>query len=129
MDVKRLGLVIVISAAMLSGCASYRVSSNVEPAAALSARPTEEVLITEESLPLRAYRLIGPLEVSVKKLTVFHKDPTKEQADAALREKAAGMGADAVMEVRYSSGIGLTTWGYMDAQGKAVKLVKSNEPQ
>lgn len=46
------------------------------------------------------------------------------RADDALREKAVSIGADAVLEVRYSSGMGLTTWGYMDAEGKAVRLMQ-----
>jgi len=32
------------------------------------------------------------------------------------------MGADAVINVTYASGVGFTTWGYMDAKGVAVKL-------
>jgi hypothetical protein len=46
------------------------------------------VLISEDSLPNRKYKVIGPIEVSVKKLTIFHKDPTKEMANDALAEKA-----------------------------------------
>jgi hypothetical protein len=112
----------LLSAAALSGCASYRTSSNisVESTPVLSA--STPVLISEDSLPGREYRKIGLIDVSVKKLTVFHKDPTREQANEALREKAQAIGADAVIDVRYTSGIGLTTWGYMDASGTGVKL-------
>lgn len=60
--------------------------------------------------------------MSVKKLTVFHKDPTKEQANEALSEKARAVGADAVINTTYKSGIGFTTWGYIDANGTGVKL-------
>ena len=116
-------LSVVVASLTLSGCSSYRVSSNVQGAEAVAVTAKQNVIITERSLPAGTYSLIGPLNVSVKKLTIFHKDPTKEQADDAMREKAISMGADAVMEVRYSSGIGMTTWGYMDAEGKAVKLL------
>ncbi|MDO6460770.1 hypothetical protein Q4485_08680 [Granulosicoccaceae sp. 1_MG-2023] len=122
MKSKSLFVLILVSVMTLSGCASYRVSSNVSSSEPVAESAKANVLITEDTLPAGTFTLVGPLEVSVKKLTLFHKDPTREQADDALREKALGMGADAVMDVRYSSGIGFTTWGYMDAEGKAVKL-------
>lgn len=118
----------VVAIGLLSGCASYRVSSNVDappppsaPPAAGAAAPSA-VLVAEDGLPGRRYRVIGPVEVSVKKLTIFHKDPTREQANEALGERARAMGADAVVNVTYKAGIGLTTWGYIDATGTAVKL-------
>ena len=80
------------------------------------------VIIAEDSLPSRKYNAIGPVEVSVKKLTLFHKDPTKELANEALSEKARAIGADAVINVTYRSGVGFTTWGYIDASGTGVKL-------
>lgn len=123
MKTKIILLSVVVASLTLSGCSSYRVSSNVQGAEPVAVTAKQNVIITERSLPAGTFSLIGPLNISVKKLTIFHKDPTKEQADEALREKAISMGADAVMEVRYSSGIGMTTWGYMDAEGKAVKLL------
>ena len=79
-------------------------------------------MIAEDSLPARKYKEIGPIEVSVKKATIFHKDPTKEQANEALTESARVIGADAVINVTYQSGIGMMSWGYMDATGTGVKL-------
>jgi hypothetical protein len=108
----------VVSAA---GCASYRVSSNIEPTAPPAS--TTEVLISESGLPGRPFKELGPIEVSVKKLTLFHPDPTKELANAALIEKARSIGADAVINVKYTSGIGAWTWGYLDANGMGVKFV------
>jgi len=109
-------------ATMAAGCASYRVSGSAEaPAAALPAY-SGPVLIVEGDLKDRAYTAIAPIEITVKKLTVFHKDPTKEQANEALIEKARSIGANAVINVTYTSGIGFTTWGYIDAKGIGVKL-------
>lgn len=134
----------LIAIALTTGCASYRVDSNIpvatsadaaaggtadvavkaaESAAARKAA-LNRVLISEGTLSDQKYKEIGLIEVSVKKLTVFHKDPTKEQADDALREKAVAIGADAVLNVTYKSGIGFTTWGYMDAEGTGVKFEK-----
>ena len=126
MDIKRvilqstLATVVVIT----SGCASYRVSSNVDTLPAPTAASATPVLITEAGLSDRKFKVLGPIDVSVKKLTVFHKDPTKEQANEALVEKARLLGADAVINVTYASGIGFTTWGYIDAKGTAVKLTE-----
>lgn len=111
-----------------TGCASYRTDSNIPSAPPVSAapatavKPVTSVLISEDALPNRKFKEIGPIEVSVKKLTIFHKDPTKEQANEALTEKAKTIGADAVIKVVYKSGIGFTTWGYIDANGMGVKL-------
>ena len=40
---------------------------------------------------------MGKIEVTVNKTTAFHPDPTKEIVDLALQEKAAAIGADAVI--------------------------------
>lgn len=125
MKTKRASLLaatIIVSA--ISGCASYRTDSNITSEPTPSLRSNSNVLISEDSLPNRKYKELGPIEVSVKKLTVFHKDPTKEQANEALIEKARIIGADAVINVIYKSGIGLMTWGYMDANGTGVKLAE-----
>lgn len=124
-------LVTIIAAAALSGCASYRTDSNINSeTASAPAINLEAVVLILEDIPDRKYQELGPIEVSVKKLTLFHKDPTRKQADAALTEKARIMGADAVIKVTYKSGIGLTTWGYIDAKGTGVKWDQKvqNEP-
>jgi hypothetical protein len=133
MKLKKIGLlVVVISFVTTSGCASYRTSSNIksEPTSAVKSEPTSAVssniraIISEGSLPDRKYKEIGPIEVSVKKLTLFHKDPTKEQANEALIEKARAIGADAVINVTYEDGVGPFTWGYIDAKGIGVKFTE-----
>lgn len=111
--------------AAMSGCAAYRTDSNVTGDNNANAQRTVSgpVLIAENNLPNRKFKSLGPIEVSVKKLTVFHADPTKEQANEALRERARIIGADAVIDVTYKSGVGFTTWGYIDANGTGVKLL------
>ena len=125
MKLKKIGLlVLVIGIATTSGCATYRTDSNIksEPASAIDT--ATHVIISEGDLPDRKYKVIGPIEVSVKKLTVFHKDPTKEQANEALIEKARVIGANAVINITYKSGVGFATWGYMDAKGTGVKITE-----
>jgi hypothetical protein len=92
-------LVLVIGIATTSGCATYRTSSNIETKPASAVDTATLVIISEGNLPDRKYKEIGLIEVSVKKLTVFHKDPTKEQANEALIEKARVIGANAVINV------------------------------
>jgi len=114
-------LAAIIAATALSGCATYRTESNItsEPTSAVNLKAN--VLIFE-GVPAKKYKEVGLVEISVKKLTVFHKDPTKEQANEALIEKARIIGADAVIKVTYESGVGFTTWGYIDAKGMGVKF-------
>jgi hypothetical protein len=107
-----------------SGCASYHVSSNVESTPSAPQTTTTAVFIAEDSLPGRKYTEMGLIEVSIKKLTLFHKDPTKELANEALIEKAKSLGASAVIKVKYKTGVGFTTWGYIDASGTAVKFIE-----
>ncbi len=117
-------LVFAMIILLSSGCASYRTSSNINSENSTSLAPNSRVIITEGMLSGRKYREIGPIEVTVKKLTVFHKSPTAEQANEALKEKAREIGADAVIEVTYDSGVGFTSWGYIEAKGTGVKLLK-----
>lgn len=115
-------LALAAGVAIISGCAAYRVDSNVETEPTSKVTPKAKVIITEGTITDRKFDVLGPIEVSVKKLTIFHADPTKEQARQSLIQQARAMGADAVINVTYESGVGLTTWGYMDAKGTAVKF-------
>ena len=67
---------------------------------------------------------LGDISVSVNKTTVFNADPTREQINSKLKEKAASLGADAVILVRYGKGgIGLMTWGHLEGKGRAIKFI------
>ena len=107
---------------MTMGVAHNASSVETVPDAAKATSAASKIILTEDNLPGRKYSELGPIEVSVKKLTLFHKDPTREQANEALIERARVLGADAVINITYESGIGFTTWGYIDAKGMAVKL-------
>ena len=117
----------ILVAALSTGCASYRTDSNIStnetPGVATNAAANKAIVISEDALPGRRYTTIGPIEVTIKKLTVFHADPTKKQANEVLMEKARSIDADAVVNVKYDSGIGFMTWGYIEAKGSAVKFV------
>ena len=108
-----------------------RTESSVTPAAPgpgtapsavnAAAKAPDQVILTEGDITNRPYRSLGDIDVTVKKWTIFDADPTRELVGKALQEKAAAMGADAVVLVRYGTvGIGFTSWGQMDGQGRAV---------
>jgi hypothetical protein len=125
MQLKKIGLVVALVAGVLSsGCATYRTSSNITSEPTSPSKLDAKIIISEGSLPDKKYKELGPIEVSVKKLTIFNKDPTKEMVNEALTEKARGIGADAVINVIYKSGVGFTTWGYMDGKGTGVKFAE-----
>jgi len=116
---------VLLIVATLSGCSAYRTSSSISAEHPETPLPAStRVLVRESGLPDKKYKEIGEIDVSVKKLTIFHADPTKEQANEVLRETARSIGADAVINVKYDSGMGLFTWGYMDAEGLCVKLLE-----
>lgn len=118
---KSLAIVVLVMLS-LSGCATYRSSSNVESSGRVNGGARTEPVTITEGTPQEKYAEIGFIEISIKKLTVFNADPTRDQANELLREKARAIGADAVIQVKYMNGIGLTTWGYLDAQGMGVKM-------
>ena len=113
---------VAILLAVVSGCASYRTDTGTSFSSTKGVVNPTKVVITETSLPEKKYTSLGVVEGEVKKLTIFHSDPTKEQVNVVLSEKAAALGADAVINVLYKNGIGLTTWGYIEAKGTAVKF-------
>jgi uncharacterized protein YceK len=118
-------------AALVSGCGSYATSS-VKPTTGatqqaattgpkLAAKNPADIILTENDITDKPYTSLGDISVTVRKATIFDKDPNQESVGQALKEKAAGMGADAVVLARYGTvGIGFTSWGVMDGNGRAV---------
>ncbi len=134
----------VVSAFVLAACSSYSSTSvstpgqqevrstetdpTAAPAKVESDRPAtspSKVVITKDDITDRPYEVIGDIKVTVNKTTIFNADPTPEMVDERLREKAAELGADAVILVRYGSvGISLLSWGSLNGQGRAVFFPK-----
>ena len=114
-------------AVLLVACGT-RTSTSVEPVsgatpstAKLASKPPSEVIVTENDITDRPYVSLGDISVTVSKWTIFDKDPTQTMVAAALQQKAAEMGADAVVLVRYGTvGIGAFSWGEMEGKGRAV---------
>ncbi len=73
--------------------------------------------------PGRAYEPVK--DIKVKKgaqPTPFNKRPSEADVNVKLRSKAAGLGADAVINVTYTAGVIPSSWRGMTATGTAVKL-------
>jgi hypothetical protein len=111
----------------LQACGTYSTSSitpaaNAQDQAALANHKSpEQILITENDILDKKYTSLGDLSITVRKINIFDSDPTREQVNQALQERAADMGADAVVLVRYGTvGIGAFSWGQMDGNGRAV---------
>jgi len=112
---------------LVSGCATWSTSSvdSGDRQVASVAQPTspEKVLLTENDITDRKYLSLGDITVTVNKTTLFHSNPTKEQVNQKLREKAAELGADGVILVRYGSvGASPLSWGSLEGKGRAIRF-------
>jgi hypothetical protein len=70
--------------------------------------------------PTFGYSPLRRLEAKVEATTVFQSAPTVDEANSRLRAMAAKLGANAVINVRYDSGVSMTSWRSMKATGLAV---------
>lgn len=76
----------------------------------------------------RPYRVITNIQTQVRKITVFEKDPSEARVYRALWERAQRLGADAVVNARYSETLfGGWTWGRRHASGQAIKFLTDAE--
>ena len=116
-------LVAISLAALLAGCATWSSSSveRKDQSAAMKASDPAKITVSEGDSS-RKYRSLGDITVTVNKTTAFNQDPTKDQVNQALKEKAAELGADAVIFVRYGQGgVSLMSWGSLEGKGRAIK--------
>lgn len=112
---------------LLGGCADGWSTSNVARTAEprREARPAAEIEIFEGDITDRPYKSLGDVNVTVNKVTIFNADPTRDMVNQRLRNEAAKLGADAVIQVRYGTvGIGLMSWGSLDGKGRAIVFEK-----
>ena len=114
---------IVSSILVLGGCATWSTGSVERREAAAAVAPSNPAKITvSEADSNRKYVSLGDITVTVNKTTVFNADPTRELVNEKLKEKAAELGADAVVLVRYGQGgVSLMSWGSLEGKGRAIK--------
>ena len=115
----------------LSGCSTWS-TSHAEPATGMAevhqtGRKTkaENVQIYEKDITDRKYKVIADISATVRKTTVFNSNPTKEHVNEKLKYKAAELGADAVIMVRYGDlGASPVSWGSLNGKGRAIVFIK-----
>ena len=125
MNLLKIG-VTVLALGALAGCSVNdrgQYTTGKVAASEMSAEPTAaaSVAILTEA-PEEKYTELKELKVTVNKLTIFHRNPTREDALNELKAEAAKLGADAVINATVSeASIGLTSWGVRTATGMAIK--------
>ncbi len=123
-------LLIIAVALLLPSCATWSTADvdlapgTEQPSQAVAEKTDPaKIIVMQDDITDRSYRVIGDIEVTVNKTTLFHPDPTPELVDQKLRDKAAELGADAVILVRYGTvGVSFVSWGSLDGKGRAIKF-------
>lgn len=121
-------ILVVSTLLMLSACATWSTSSvkgmggsNAMVASTTKQKSPQAILVTEKDITDRKYKVLGDIEVTVNKTTLFHSDPTPEKVNEELQKEAAKLGADAVILVRYGTvGVALMSWGSLNGKGRAI---------
>ncbi len=72
------------------------------------------------------YTLVRQIRARAEARSVFSGSPTDGDVNMQLRRLAAGVGADAVVNVEYTRGMSLTSWQSLTATGLAVRRVKDD---
>ena len=109
---------------MMAGCAPYSTNSDITFESTVLDAPKTAIIITSGTIGNIKYEEIGEIEAKVKKSKPYYPNPTEEQANVVLSEKAKMLGADAVINVTYDIKRGYTSWGVITARGIAVKFVE-----
>lgn len=68
------------------------------------------------------YQKIATVEAKASASSIFSPSPTMEEVNAELRQKAAEMFANAVIDVEYTKGMSLTSYKVLRARGTAVLI-------
>ena len=74
------------------------------------------------------YKALGEITAKVSKGSLLSKSPTIEDVNFKLQEEASKMGANAVINVKYSRGMSLMSYEVLKAVGLAV-IAESDEIQ
>lgn len=75
-----------------------------------------------------AYEEVRRLEVKCEATNALMPAPTIEEANGRLRALAAKVGANAIIQADYNSGISFTSWKSLKATGLAVRRISDDMP-
>ncbi len=98
------------------------VQAAAAPAAPVNVAGASSMIMLIEGQSPRASRVLGEVNAEVHQTSLFPKTPTRELVDKQLRDQAAKLGADAVVEITYDKNSPLTSKKGHRATGKAVKF-------
>ncbi len=116
---------LVCAALALSACDTWATSNlprDLPPQTSAPADPGS-IVVTQDSMSGGSYTALGELRVSVNKTTAFHPAPTREMVIEKLREDAARLGANAVINAKVSEvRVSPLSWGTRTGTGTAVRL-------
>lgn len=116
---------LAVIVAMTAGCApTFDHAVDLRYATARASRQTEPATVAvSEADSDRPYHVLGDLEVRGFQVGSFGEAPSRASLTSALRERAARLGADAVILVRFGeSGFGLVSSRELEARGRAVRF-------
>jgi uncharacterized protein YbjQ (UPF0145 family) len=97
------------------------VAAAAIPAAPRGPTPEAMIVLTEQDLAGRGYDRLGEVKAEARQMSLFPKKSARVLLDEQLRAKAAAVGADAVILVRYETYSPLTSKKGASASGVAVK--------
>lgn len=119
-DIKRMARFcqVALVVVLLAGCSSWKSSDSAELTTTQS-----RVEITTGDINTHEYETLGEISASAVRDGWFQSNPSREKVDAELKRKAAAVGADAVIFVRYDFDDDGVPYERYDARGKAVKFV------
>ena len=110
-----------IASGFLTAAALAAIVAGPAHAQKTSAQGAAQIFVTEANWP-DAYTAVGALNVAVHPKSVNPKTPTRDLLDAELRKQAAKMGAEAVIQVRYTLRNPMLSDKGREAMGVAVRF-------
>jgi hypothetical protein len=78
--------------------------------------------------PAFPFTPVRRLEAKCEARSNFSPAPTMDEVNAKMREMAIGLGANAIVDVQYTSGASMTSWRSMRGTGLAVRRVADERP-
>lgn len=76
----------------------------------------------------QSYTPIQEITAKASKASLFSNSPTIEDVNFKLQEEASRLGANAILNVRYSRGMSLTSYEVLKAVGLAVVAESEDAP-
>lgn len=121
-------LTIVLVCSVLAACASdpSRIAEGPRDVGRIAprtsgSRPVGPIPVSTSGTS-RPHVVLENMTATARQITVFGKVPTNADVDNDLRQRAAELDADAVINVRYGKqGVGLVSWSQISGEGQAIR--------